>query len=143
MIPILTPGARDALAWAAITGWFPKGIHIKSRSAAHEHLADAKLATKGYVLKPGVEASGPIWTAHYALLAAGFVRRPNYRDRRGRWLDYQRVDADDTGWDATLWRNGWMTLTRQGAALDLTALSATIRLPANAPLPTTILGVSP
>jgi hypothetical protein len=106
----LTPAVENAIAWAAITGRLPKGIRLHTWSAAIAQFVDSR--TGGYVLKPGVEASGPIWNAHQKLLAAGFRWTLTFHYRNSRWLTYHRLDAGGDGWEALLWRDGHLSVYR-------------------------------
>lgn len=106
----LTPSARQALAYLAIHGHFPKGIHVETRLAAYDHVEDADYETTGrfYTVPDAtVYAETPLWKAHRALLAAGFVCRGNVRVRNGKVaigknLRYERLDDRLNGFSAEL-----------------------------------------
>lgn len=97
----LTPAARRALAYCAITGFWPDGIHRPTRNAARNHVeiddsdrlrmyAPTEAAAEHY------KTSG-MWQAHAALLEAGFKYRSFDRRVLIYWRDDEQAELDKRG----------------------------------------------
>jgi hypothetical protein len=118
--PSLPPAVRQALAYVAIVGSFPKGIHLGTLSAAHDRVESADYeTTKRFYTVPNAEdyAATPLWKAHAALLGAGFSFRGNVRIvhatvRIRKELRYDRLDDALDGFEAVLYPQGHLFLNR-------------------------------
>jgi len=120
----LTSSAREALAFAHITGQMPSGIHLDTWSAVRGQCQDGKLLGTLEVLD-GVHADkdSELWAAHTALLSAGFTYRPSIAigGRERRHMTWDRVEDNGTMMRAGYWfSSGRVTIFFSVVAQDLT-----------------------
>lgn len=101
----LTPSAREALAYVQLVGHMPPGIHMHTWSLAFQCCCVSSRPYKTADVKDGVEdyKESELWEAHEALLAAGFAFRgtKGITGRNRRYLEWERVDENVTGFKAT------------------------------------------
>lgn len=124
--PILTPAVRQALAYVAILGQFPKGIHRNTRITASDRVrsTDATKTNRFYDVSDEADYAGTaLWKAHAALLRAGFCCRGNLRVRSDKihiykTIRYEKIDRSQNGFSATVYPDGRLYLNRVDDGYD-------------------------
>lgn len=112
----MSPALKQALAYVGIRGHYPKGIHVNTRLAAYDYVANADYdrTRRFYDLTAEAEAlvrDHPFSIGHRFLTARGFKPVVYPRFPSLHWIDYRH----DNGDEAHLFRGGSVQILPDGS----------------------------